>query len=181
MILSDKKLRERIERGEMVFPCKLDGINPASVNLSLGYSFLVPRKVDGAIHLGDEVQYEAHELGGSSGFVLSPGEFALATTMEYIDLPDNLAAFVQGRSSIGRIGLTTQNAGFVDPGFHGHITLELVNESPNTIILTPGYEVAQLVFFECYPAEKPYSGKYNGQVEATGSRMHLDRMEGEKA
>lgn len=177
MILSDKQLRARIELGEMVFPGNVNLINPASVNLTLGNTFLVPIRHSGCVHLGDEVKYTRHEVTNSVGFSLAPGEFALATTREYISVPDSLAAFVQGRSSIGRIGLTTQNAGFVDPGFHGHITLELVNESPNTIILTPGYPVAQLVFFECYPCEKPYNGKYNGQREATGSRMHLDRRD----
>lgn len=178
MILSDKKLRERIERGELVFPCNVAQINPASVNLTLGNTFLTPME-DDDVFLGDKVEYFRTECEGNERFAtcfeLKPGQFALATTREYIDVPDNLAAFVQGRSSIGRIGLTTQNAGFVDPGFHGHITLELVNESPNTIVLTPGYPVAQLVFFETYPVEKPYAGKYNNQVEATGSRMHLDR------
>lgn len=174
MILSDKKLREYIERGELVFPCNVSQINPASVNLTLGSTFLVPLSISRPIKLGEKIEYMRYE---KEEFLLRPGEFALATTREYIDVPDNLAAFVQGRSSIGRIGLTTQNAGFVDPGFHGHITLELVNESPNTIVLTPGYPVAQLVFFECCPVERPYAGKYNDQVEATGSRMYLDRRD----
>jgi dCTP deaminase len=91
-------------------------------------------------------------------------------------MPDRVAAFVQGRSSIGRIGLTVQNAGFVDPGFTGHITLELVNESPVTIYLKPGYPVAQLVFFDVSPVNDPYHGKYNGQEEATGSRMFMDKQ-----
>ena len=177
MILADKQIRTLIERDGFVSPVSDKQINPASVNLTLGDTFLVPLiKKAGATYLGKEVDYHRFEAK-EDGFPIDPGEFILATTREHVDIPNNIAAFVQGRSSIGRIGLTTQNAGFVDPGFHGHITLELVNESPNTIILKPGYPVAQLVFFECYPVEKPYNGKYNGQIEATGSRMCMDKIE----
>lgn len=176
MILSDKRIRALIENDKLVDPVKDSQINPASVNLTLGDTFLIPR-VKHYCHtvLGSEVEYRRFK-STEGGFPIDPGEFVLATTQEHVSIPSNVAAFVQGRSSIGRIGLTTQNAGFVDPGFHGHITLELVNESPNTIILTPGYPVAQLVFFECYPVERPYNGKYNGQVEATGSRMYKDEV-----
>lgn len=177
MILADKQIWKLINHHELVSPVYESQINPASVNLTLGDTFLIPTIKDtGAIHLGKEVEYRRFEVKGD-GFQIYPGEFVLATTREHVNIPSNVAAFVQGRSSIGRIGLTTQNAGFVDPGFHGHITLELVNESPNMIILTPGYPVAQLVFFECYPVEKPYNGKYNDQVEATGSRMYMDKIE----
>ncbi len=177
MILSDKMIRNLILERGLIHPGNMNRINPASVNLTLGNTFLMPLETNEPVKLGDEVEYSRYEINDKSAFFLHPGEFALATTKEYVDVPSNLAAFVQGRSSIGRIGLTTQNAGFVDPGFHGHITLELVNESPNTIALTPGYPVAQLVFFESYQAEKPYCGKYNGQVEATGSRMYMDKKE----
>ena len=176
MILSDNRIRELIAESEIVHPANTKLINPASINLRLGNTFLIPKPRFDGFKLGDEVEYERHEIPDSMGFTLKPGEFALATTKEYVDLLTNIAAFVQGRSSIGRIGLTTQNAGFVDPGFHGHITLELVNESPSSIILTPGYPVAQLVFFETHPVTRPYRGKYNNQVEATGSRMHMDKQ-----
>ena len=176
MILADKQIKEMVERDNLINPVTESQINPASVNLTLGDTFLLPRvKHHHHVTLGSEVEYRRFE-STEGGFPIDTGEFVLATTQEHVNIPSNVAAFVQGRSSIGRIGLTTQNAGFVDPGFHGHITLELVNESPNTIILTPGYPVAQLVFFECYPVEKPYNGKYNGQVEATGSRMHKDEV-----
>jgi dCTP deaminase len=177
MILSDKQIRVMIERDNLIAPVTDKQINPASVNLTLGNTYLVPKiQTVGPTYLGDEVEYLRFEAKKENGFPIKSGEFVLATTQERVNIPSNIAAFVQGRSSIGRIGLATQNAGFVDPGFHGHITLELVNESPNTILLKEGYPVAQLVFFECYPVEKPYNGKYNGQVEATGSRMYLDEV-----
>lgn len=179
MILSDRQIRRMIEKKELVHPVNDDQINPASVNLTLGNTFLVPKVLQSEeiVQLGDCVEYYRFEIDEDSCFSIPPGGFALATTRECVNLPHNIAAFVQGRSSIGRIGLTTQNAGFVDPGFHGHITLELVNESPNTINIYTGYPVAQLVFFECYPVEKPYKGKYNDQVEATGSRMYMDNTD----
>ena len=93
-------------------------------------------------------------------FLLLPGQFVLASTMEYFRLPDNLTAFVEGRSSIGRLGLFIQNAGWVDPGFEGEITLELFNASSSAIELKAGRRVGQLVFaqMDC-SAEKPYRGK----------------------
>lgn len=178
MILADRQIRILIERDNLVNPVTDKQINPASVNLTLGNTFLVPYMIGWReIQLGDHVDYKRFEIDDESCFSIPPGGFALATTKERVNIPTNIAAFVQGRSSIGRIGLTTQNAGFVDPGFHGHITLELVNESPNSINVYVGYPVAQLVFFECYPVEKPYMGKYNDQVEATGSRMYMDKVE----
>lgn len=145
--------------------------------MRIGTSFLVPqRKRFGSVALGDEVKYKKIVLQKGKAFKLRPGQFALATTIESINLPLHLAAFVQGRSSIGRAGLTVQNAGFIDPGFHGHITLELKNETKNTILIRPGYPVAQIVFEQAQGVERPYTGKYCGQTEATGSRMHLDKI-----
>lgn len=148
-------------------------VNPASINLRLGNSFAYPKK-DQMIMLGDEVQYDLVFCEEGKYCKLDPGEFCLATTMEWISVPIVCAAFVQGRSSIGRAGLSVQNAGFVDPGFEGHITLELKNDAPYPIILVPGYPVTQLVYMRCEDASFRYDGKYKGQVDATGSRMHLD-------
>lgn len=175
MIFGDEEIREQMIVCDLVRGASTEQINPASINLRLGRTFLIPKFSGKCIRLGDEVEYERIELNDNAEFVLRSGQFALATTEEEVNLPNNVAAFVQGRSSIGRIGLTTQNAGFVDPGFHGHITLELVNENPNPIILRPGYPVVQLVFFETRAVSLPYCGKYNGQVEATGSRMFMDK------
>lgn len=171
MILGDVEIKRLIRHGMMD---SADHVGPASVDIRLGNTFLIPKRKWTGVALGDEIRYTRREIGNGQFFPLKPGQFVLATTWEYVDLPYNIAAFVQGRSSIGRAGLTIQNAGFVDPGFFGHITLELVNESPNTILLNPGYRVGQLVFMQCTEVANPYNGKYNGQVEATGSRMHAD-------
>ena len=108
-------------------------------------------------------------------YLLLPGQFVLATTMEYFRLPEDLTAFVEGRSSLGRMGLFIQNAGWVDPGFQGEITLELFNANRCAIELKAGRRVGQLVFAEMdAPAMHPYNGKYQGQTGATGSRVYLD-------
>ena len=108
-------------------------------------------------------------------YLLLPGQFVLASTMEYFSLPDNITAFVEGRSSLGRMGLFIQNAGWVDPGFEGEITLELFNANRCAIQLQAGRRVGQLVFAKMdTAADRPYSGKYQGQKGATGSRVFMD-------
>lgn len=181
MIYGDELIRQLL--GEGLVPIGEPGegqINPASLNLRLGNTFLRQKKTPMGITLGDQVDYQRYAVADGSAFPLYPGEFILATTKEVLKMPESVAGFVQGRSSIGRIGLTTQNAGFIDPGFNGAITLELVNESPNTLFLKPGYPVAQVVFFDAAGVKRPYAGKYNGQIEATGSRMYQDVLEAEK-
>ena len=112
----------------------------------------------------------------SDSYILLPNQFVLATTMEYFELPDDLTAFVEGRSSLGRMGLFIQNAGWVDPGFKGEITLELYNANRCAIELKAGRRVGQLVFAKMDDkALNPYKGKYQGQKGATGSRVYLDK------
>ena len=151
-------------------PLTPEQLQPASVDLRLSNHFL---KVDenrlDAIRLDAEIAYQ--ELV-QTDIVIPPHSFLLATTKETIRLPDDLTAFVEGRSSIGRIGLFIQNAGWVDPGFEGTITLELFNANRLPIRLQEGRRVCQLVFARLdRPAENPYSGKYQGQQRATGSRI----------
>lgn len=172
MIWGDVRIKDAMSRG-LIEGAEVENIGPASLDLRLGDTFLVPKGP--GIVLGEMVEYDRYCMRDGRFKTIRPGEFMLATTMECIHVPCDAAAFVQGRSSIGRIGLTVQNAGFVDPGFHGHITLELVNESSSTIWLKPGYRVAQLVFMDANGVTFGYKGKYNGQCEATGSRMWQDR------
>lgn len=174
MIWGDKRLQNLIDIG-MIENTYDGSVNPASINLRLGNTFLKPKK-DQTVMLGEEMEYDRYEFEDGQHVCIMPGEFMLATTIEHIDVPVKAAAFVQGRSSIGRAGLTVQNAGFVDPGFSGHITLELKNDSPCVIVLFPGYPVTQLVYMDAEDVSRPYSGKYSGQVEATGSRMQLDGL-----
>ena len=122
--------------------------------------------------MSNKIQYKTIQ---TDTYLLLPGQFVLATTMEYFVLPDNLTAFVEGRSSLGRMGLFIQNAGWVDPGFHGEITLELFNANRCAIELKSGRRVGQLVFAEMDDtALHPYRGKYQGQTGATGSKIDQD-------
>lgn len=173
MIYGDSIIREMVERG-LIVGAEERQVSPASLDLRLDGTYAKP-KAGQLIRLGEEVRYNNFE---QDELLLTPGEFILASTMEEVTLMEDTAAFVHGRSSIGRAGLTVQNAGYVDPGFHGHITLELKNEGHHTIILPRGYPVAQLVFMGAFGVDEPYHGKYNGQAEATGSRMHLDKEDG---
>jgi dCTP deaminase len=172
MIYSDRMINDLIDRG-LIKGATRKQVNPASINVRLGRTFLRPQHGQ-CVMLGMEMDYGREEVQEGGTALIMPHEFMLATTMEEFTLPPDCAAFVQGRSSIGRVGLMVQNAGFVDPGFSGHITLELKNDTCNPIWLPEGYPVAQLVFFCCSLVEHPYSGKYNGQKEATGSRMERD-------
>ena len=174
MILSDKAIRQMLQEGTLkIEPLTEVQIQPASVDIRLGDTFsVVEDSPNGIITLDGQPQYKTIK---TDTYLLLPGQFVLATTMEYISLPDDLTAFVEGRSSMGRLGLFVQNAGWVDPGFYGEITLELYNANRCAIELKAGRRIGQLVFAKMdQAAEKPYVGKYNGQKGATGSRISLD-------
>ncbi len=180
MILSDQTIRRMLEEKSLVIePLEAQQIQPASVDIRLGNTFsVVEDSSAGIITMEREIRYKTIE---TDKYLLLPGQFVLATTMEYIALPDDLTAFVEGRSSLGRMGLFIQNAGWVDPGFRGEITLELYNANRCAIELTAGRRVGQLVFARMdAPALRPYDGKYQGQRGATGSRVFLDAEGGRK-
>ena len=174
MILSDKTIAQMLQTKELtITPLAPEQVQPASVDIRLGSTFsIVEDSPTGVITMDKEIQYKTIE---SDTYTLLPNQFVLATTMEYFELPDNLTAFVEGRSSLGRMGLFIQNAGWVDPGFQGEITLELYNANRCAIELRAGRRVGQLVFAEMDEAAlNPYRGKYQGQRGATGSRVFLD-------
>ena len=175
MILSDKTIRRMLSDGSLRMSPLEDGqIQPASVDIRLGNSFtVVEDSSTGIITMENEIRYKTME---TDTYLLLPNQFVLATTMEYVALPDDLTAFVEGRSSLGRMGLFIQNAGWVDPGFEGEITLELYNANRFAIELKAGRRVGQLVFAKMDDvAQNPYRGKYQGQTGATGSRVFMDK------
>ena len=175
VILSDKTIRRMMEAGTLsISPLSEEQIQPASVDIRLGDTFsIVEDSSQGIITMENEISYKTIR---TDHYLLLPGQFVLATTMEYIALPDDLTAFVEGRSSLGRMGLFIQNAGWVDPGFQGEITLELFNANRCAIQLEAGRRVGQLVFARMDErADRPYQGKYQFQRGATGSRVYLDR------
>jgi len=174
MILSDKKIEKMLKDGSLtVTPLEKYQIQPASVDIRLGSHFLIVEETQMTnLSLDSEVHYR--ELNQDE-IVIPPKSFVLASTMEYIELPNNLTAFVEGRSSIGRLGLFIQNAGWVDPGFKGKITLQIYNANSLPIKLNAGRRLSQLVFAEMdQEAKNPYNGKYQGQKGAAGSQVCND-------
>ena len=174
MILSDRTILKMLDEKSLVInPVTKEQIQPASVDIRLGNTFsVVDDTPSNIITLESQINYKTIT---TDTYLIMPGEFVLATTMEYFELPDNLTAFVEGRSSLGRMGLFIQNAGWIDPGFKGEITLELYNANRCAIELKAGRRVGQLVFAEMDAlAINPYNGKYQGQMGATGSRVFMD-------
>lgn len=175
MILSDTTILELVKKGELLIdPLGKENIQPASVDCRIGDHFLVVD--DHKMHLIDmENPIEYREIN-SEEFIVPPHSFVLATTLEYIKLPSNITAFVEGRSSIGRMGLFIQNAGWVDPGFEGNITLELYNANSLPIKIKKGRRVGQFVFcFMDKATQNPYKGKYQGQTKTIGSKIFLEK------
>ncbi|HEX7926934.1 MAG TPA: dCTP deaminase [bacterium] len=178
MILSDATLRDMMARKELVVePIEDHQIQPASIDLRLGRHFLKVNEDDfDIIRMDQPINYMEVER---DEIIIPPHTFMLATTMEYVKLPNDLTAFVEGRSSVGRVGLFVQNAGWVDPGFEGELTLELFNANRQPIRLQAGRRVCQLVFARMdRPAQTPYKGKYMGQRKPVGSRLHQDADRG---
>ena len=174
MILTDRTIKAHLASGKLrIEPLDEGQIGPASVDLRLGNVFLTPKPMpEGTFSMSHSVEYD--EVQGDT-FVIPTHGFILATTREVVALPNDLTAFVEGRSSVGRLGLFIQNAGWVDPGFEGAITLELYNANAAPMRIEAGRRICQLVLANADgPVDKPYSGKYQGQRVTTGSRIHLD-------
>ena len=174
MILSDATLTRMIESKELVVePLSAESIQPASIDCRLGDHFLIVESLNmNSLKLDQDIDYREVT---TDRITIAPHSFLLATTQEFFELPDDLTAFVEGRSSIGRMGLFIQNAGWVDPGFKGKITLELYNANSLPIELVSGRRICQMVFARMNEAAKnPYRGKYQGQSLAVGSRISHD-------
>ncbi|ACO03860.1 MAG TPA: dCTP deaminase [Persephonella sp.] len=179
MILNDRKIRELIESKELLIdPLDAVQIQPSSVDLRLGNDFLIyPEDIEILDVRNPDLHNQLKKVvADDEGFIIQPKQFILATTREYIKLPDYLTAFVEGRSSLGRLGLFIENAGWVDAGFEGNITLEFYNANSRPLKIYPGMRICQLVFAKMEePAENPYRGKYQGQRGTTASRIFLDK------
>lgn len=164
-----------VKSGELfIDPIKKQSIQSASIDCHLGSHYLVIEdKEMSLITLDSAIKYKEVE---AKSIIIPAHSFLLATTQEYIKLPANIAAFAEGRSSIGRLGLFIENAGWIDPGFEGRITLELYNANSLPIRLDSGRRICQLVFCKMdRPAKNPYRGKYQGQKKSVGSRIYQDK------
>lgn len=182
--LTDPDPRRRVVITPIVSPREQFG--PTSVDIRLGTDFKVVDVANVAFldptsgPASDQApQMRTYRVPPERAFILHPGEFALAASMEFVRVPDDVSVRVEGRSSWGRLGLLIHaTAGFVDPGFAGSITFELHNVSRVPIALYPGVRIAQLCFFEGHPTRLPYDQKtytkYSGKTGAYESNYHLD-------
>ena len=181
MLLSDRDIRSELDSGRIgLDPLELDMVQPSSVDVRLDRFFRLfdnhkYQHIDPAKDQPDLTRLV--EVDASEAFVLHPGEFVLGATFEVVTLPDDVAARLEGKSSLGRLGLLTHStAGFIDPGFSGHVTLELSNVATLPITLWPGMKIGQLCFFRLTsPAQHPYGSekygsRYQGQRGPTASR-----------
>lgn len=183
MLLSDRDLRKEVEAGRLgIDPFDPAMVQPSSVDVRLDRFFRVFNNSQ-YTHIDPSRQQDELtslvEKEGDDPFVLHPGEFVLASTFELVSLPDDLAGRLEGKSSLGRLGLLTHStAGFIDPGFSGHITLELSNVANLPITLWPGMKIGQLCLFRLTSAaEFPYGSaeagsRYQGQRGPTPSRAY---------
>jgi len=185
VLLSDQDLRKELESGTLrIEPFDSEMLQPSSIDIRLDRYF---RVFDNTRYTHIDPQLRQDELttlveaDGDEPFVLHPGEFVLGSTFEAVTLPDDLAGRLEGKSSLGRLGLLTHStAGFIDPGFSGHITLELSNVANLPITLWPGMKIGQLCLFQLTsPAEHPYGSqqagsRYQGQRGPTPSRAYLN-------
>nr|WP_282452411.1 dCTP deaminase [Corynebacterium meridianum] len=185
VLLSDRDIRTRINSGDLVIdPFDPQLVQPSSIDVRMDRFFRVFNN-SRYTHIDPKLRQDELtslvEVGEDEPFVLHPGEFILGATLEKFTLPADLAGRLEGKSSLGRLGLLTHStAGFIDPGFSGHITLELSNVANLPIILWPGMKVGQLALF-CMssPAEVPYGSsqlgsKYQGQRGPTPSKAYLN-------
>lgn len=181
MLLSDRDLLTEIDNKRVaVEPFDMEMIQPSSIDVRLDRMFRVFENhkyphIDPSIEQEDLTRLI--EPDGDDPFILHPGEFVLGSTLEVVSLPDDLAGRLEGKSSLGRLGLLTHStAGFIDPGFSGHITLELSNAATLPIKLFPGMKIGQLCLFRLSsPADHPYGSdkygsRYQGQRGPTASR-----------
>jgi dCTP deaminase len=181
VVLSDRTIARLIREGRIVIDPYDDGLlQPSSVDVRVDRFFRVFHNARYPYIDVKEPQEELTELveiAGDQAFILHPGEFVLGSTLERIVLPDDLVARLEGKSSLGRLGLLIHStAGFIDPGFDGHVTLELSNVANLPITIYHGMKIGQISFVQLSePAEKPYGSgdlgsKYQGQTGPTPSR-----------
>jgi len=181
VLLSDRDIRTELDSGRILLePYEPAMIQPSSIDVRLDRFFRLFDNhkypvIDPATDQPDLTRLV--EVEGDEAFVLHPGEFVLGSTYESVTLPDDVAARLEGKSSLGRLGLLTHStAGFIDPGFTGHVTLELSNVATLPIMLWPGMKIGQMCFFRLSsPSEHPYGSgaagsRYQGQRGPTASR-----------
>jgi len=181
VVLSDRTIREEIAAGRLVIePFDEAYLQPSSIDLRIAPEFRVfhnnRRPFIDVRSANDDLTEVVSIEGEDERFILHPGEFVLGSTVERVALPDDLVARLEGKSSLGRLGLLIHStAGYIDPGFDGTITLELSNVARLPISIYPGMAIGQISFLQMTtPVERPYHGKYQGQSGPTASAFHRE-------
>lgn len=185
MLLSDRDIKAELGAGRIALePYEPEMVQPSSIDVRLDRFFRLFDNhkypfIDPAVDQPELTRFV--EVDADQPFILHPGEFVLGSTFELVSLPDDVAARLEGKSSLGRLGLLTHStAGFIDPGFSGHVTLELSNVATLPIKLWPGMKIGQMCFFRLSSAaERPYgsaeyASRYQGQRGPTASRSYLN-------
>ncbi|GIO17423.1 dCTP deaminase [Oceanobacillus oncorhynchi subsp. incaldanensis] len=177
MILSGQTIKQYVDDKQLtITPFQELSVQPASIDLRLGKDFLVVDDLSTPyLSVDQPADYRKIKIAEQEIITIPPQSFLLGTTLEQIGLPEQLTAFVEGRSSIGRLGVFIQNAGWIDPGFSGQITLELFNANRVPVQLQAGMRVCQLVIAKVDQKTEGYSGKYLYQQGTTPSRVYLDK------
>lgn len=195
-VLSDKTIMKYNKNGLLIeTPITNSQLQPNSVDLTLAgtwkklntnYVYVDGSAMSRVVNPMNEIEYISGEFihagnfsGGRDYYLLKPNEFVLMASNEVLNIPNGILSFVQGRSSIARLGIQTEQAGLIDAGFHGTITFEVKNESEETIILYEGMRIAQVYFFKSQYALHQYGSKgkrskYQSQIDATGSKINMD-------
>jgi dCTP deaminase len=189
VVLSDRTIRRLVDEGRIgIDPYAPELMQPSSLDVRVDRYFRVFRNsrypfID--VKAKQEELTELVEVAGDEAFILHPGEFVLGSTLERVTLPDDLVARLEGKSSLGRLGLLIHStAGFIDPGWDGHVTLELSNVANLPITIYPEMKIGQLSFVQLSePAQKPYGSagigsKYQGQRGPTPSRYWQNFTDG---
>jgi dCTP deaminase len=180
MVLSDRTIKEQIAaRRLLIDPYDEALVQPSSIDVRVAGQFRVfhnNRQPYIDVRRPSEELTELVTIGGDEPFILHPGEFVLGTTLERVGIPDDLVARLEGKSSLGRLGLLIHStAGYIDPGWEGDITLELSNVARLPITIYEGMRIGQLSFQTLTtPVDTPYTGKYQGQKGPTASRAFRD-------
>lgn len=193
-VLSDRTIMKYNKKGILIEqPILPNQLQPNSVDLTLGNTFkIIKGNADNSgtkiIDPKQRIKYKSGSFtvgkpdtpyAGEEYFYLNPSQFCLLSSKEVLNIPNGILSFVQGRSSIARLGIQTEQAGLIDAGFRGNITFEVYNQTPYPIILFAGMRIAQVYFFKAQYADTIYgsmnsNSKYNDQEGATGSRINQD-------
>lgn len=182
MILCDKDIKERLKNKKIILdPFSEEQVSSSSVDLRLGHEFRTFKRtskthIDPYDKQSCEDYTELTKVKEKEPFIIHPGEFVLASTFERVEVPNDLVGSIDGRSSLGRLGIIIQTAAMIDAGFKGHITLELANIGKMPVNIYPQMRICRLTFHKLSgTCETPYNGKYLNQKAAEGSKIETDK------